>query len=89
MNTISGPKSRVQIREIPRGDAAGFRNCFRHDFAAGFLVFLIALPLCMGIALACGYPPLAGIFTAIIACVETVSVLRMDQFISQPVGELR
>ena len=50
----------------PKTGLAGLAQNWQHDAMSGFLVFLIALPLCLGIAMASNFPPQAGIITAII-----------------------
>ena len=39
---------------------------FVRDLSASLVVFLVALPLCMGIALASGMPPASGLVTGIV-----------------------
>jgi MFS superfamily sulfate permease-like transporter len=51
---------------LPKTGIPGLIENWRADVVAGFLVFLIALPLCLGIAMASGFPPMSGIISAVI-----------------------
>jgi len=51
---------------LPKEGIAGFQENFRSDFISGFLVFLLALPLSLGIAKASEFPPAMGVLTSMI-----------------------
>ncbi|HVF63209.1 MAG TPA: SulP family inorganic anion transporter [Casimicrobiaceae bacterium] len=54
------------VGPVPKDWIAGLKENFRFDVLSGFILFLIALPLSLGIAIASGFPPIAGLITAAI-----------------------
>ncbi len=53
----------TQTQSVEAGQAG---STVQKDFVASIVVFLVALPLCMGIAIASGAPPAAGLITGIV-----------------------
>ncbi len=60
----------------------------RTDFSSGLVVFLVALPLCLGIALASGAPPLAGIIAGVIGGIVVGSLSSSHLSVSGPAAGL-
>lgn len=56
---------------VPSPGIEGLRENWRNDFIAAISVALVALPLALGIAVASGVQPIAGILSAIIGGVVT------------------
>lgn len=60
----------------------------KHDLPAGLTVFLVALPLCLGIALASGAPLYAGILSGIIGGIGVTALSGSSLSVSGPAAGL-
>lgn len=65
-----------------------YRETFAGDVKAGLVVFLVALPLCLGIALASGAPLMAGLLAGIIGGTAIALLSGSEVSVSGPAAGL-
>lgn len=64
------------------------QSIFVRDFTASIVVFLVAMPLCMGIAIASGVPPEKGLITGIIGGIIVGALAGSPLQVSGPAAGL-
>lgn len=64
------------------------KQSFAADLLPGMVVFLVALPLCLGIAVASGAPPFAGIISGIIGGIIVGSLSKSNVSVTGPAAGL-
>src|SRR5689334_19989351 len=79
------PASSMVPSRLP--DLSPWKN-LRYDLPAGLVVFLVAVPLCLGIALASGAPALSGILAGIAGGLVIPLISRSPLSVSGPAAGL-
>jgi MFS superfamily sulfate permease-like transporter len=78
----------LNAKSLPKDGLSGLREHWKADIMSGFIVFLIALPLSLGIAMASGVPPMAGIISAIVGGVVVSLISGSHVTINGPAAGL-
>jgi MFS superfamily sulfate permease-like transporter len=73
---------------MPADGLVGLRENFKTDVISGFIVFLLALPLSLGIAKASTFPPVMGLLTAIIGGIFVSFIMGSRLTIKGPAAGL-
>ena len=73
---------------IPADGLAGLKQNFKDDAISGFVVFLLALPLSLGIAKASDFPPIMGLVSAIIGGILVSFIMGSKLTIKGPAAGL-
>ncbi len=82
----TGEKTRAEHGTEPR--VTRLRGIVRHDLPSSLVVFLVALPLSLGIAIASGAPVLAGLIAAIVGGIIVGSLGGSPLQVSGPAAGL-
>jgi MFS superfamily sulfate permease-like transporter len=83
------PEPRAElIASEPRSGPGGKPGTWRDDLGAGLVVFLVALPLCLGIALASGAPLAAGLVTGAVGGLLVSRLSGSQLMVSGPAAGL-
>ncbi|MCP4172288.1 MAG: SulP family inorganic anion transporter [Fuerstiella sp.] len=80
--------TRTQETKTSTAVPSGLLASPRQDFLASIVVFLVALPLCMGIAIASGVPVAAGLITGIVGGLVVGSIAGAPLQVSGPAAGL-
>jgi len=75
-------------RRSHRKGSGGSGSTLRQDFAASLVVFLVALPLCVGVAVASGVPAELGLVTGIVGGIVTGPLPGSSLQVSGPAAGL-
>ena len=73
---------------LPKDGLAGLKENFNADVVSGFIVFLLALPLSLGIAKASEFPPIMGLITAIVGGLVVSLIMGSKLTIKGPAAGL-
>jgi len=88
----SGFMHAIRARRKENGSAAApgapLADSWRADVGAGLVVFLVALPLCLGVALASGAPLFSGIVTGIVGGLLVARLSGSQLMVSGPAAGL-
>ncbi len=69
-------------------EKSGFLQNLRHDLPASIIVFLVAVPLCLGIALASGAPLFSGIIAGVVGGIVAGALSGSQLGVSGPAAGL-
>lgn len=85
----------LRVRQEKKGESSGdggveesTKGYFAKDLMASVVVFLVALPLCLGVAVASGVPPALGLITGIVGGLVVGSIAGQPLQVSGPAAGL-
>jgi carbonic anhydrase len=88
MGTVGRVIPKAKVRDVKPLLHNTFRSVFRYDVPASLVVFLVALPLSIGIAIASGAPVVAGLIAAIVGGIVCAAVGGSPLQVSGPAAGL-